>query len=65
MNIQWLHDDFMLDDPGILRYVRLSAVKCMFPDSLLGGYDGSLDDDPESDFTYPDVSLARAIGHAG
>jgi hypothetical protein len=43
----------------------LVPVKCVLHELPLGGYDGSLDDNPESDVTYIDVPLNRAIGCVG
>jgi hypothetical protein len=45
----------------------LVPVKCVLHEPPLGGYDGSLDDDPESGVTYIDAPLDRAVscvGHA-
>jgi hypothetical protein len=65
MNIQRLLNDFTLDDPDLLRRIRLGSIECALCATLLVGYDSSLDDDPESSFTYPDMPLDRAVGHVG
>jgi hypothetical protein len=43
----------------------LVLVKCVLHEPPLGGYDGSLDDEPESGVTYIDAPLDRAIGCVG
>ena len=65
VNIQRLHDDFAPDDPGLLHCVCLGPVMCVLRATPLGGYDGSLDDDPESGVTHFDAPLDRAIGRDG
>jgi hypothetical protein len=50
---------------------RANPRFCLGPDeyvlraTLLGGYDGSLNDGPTSSFANLDASLDRAIGHVG
>jgi len=60
VNIQRLHDD-----PGLLHCVCLGPVMCVLRATPLGGYDGSLDDDPESGVTHFDVPLDRVVGRDG
>ncbi|CAD6336680.1 unnamed protein product [Miscanthus lutarioriparius] len=60
-----LNNHFAADDPGLLRCVRLGPVECVLRATLLVGYDGSLDDDPESGVAYFDAPLDRAVGRVG
>jgi len=65
VNIQRLHDDFAPDDPNLLHCVCLGPIMCVLHATPLDGYDGSLDDDPESDVTHFDMPLDRAVGRDG
>jgi hypothetical protein len=50
------HDNFAPDNPGLVRFVRLGHV---------GGYDGSLDDDPKPGVVHFDALLDQAVGRDG
>ena len=65
VSIQRLHDDFAPDDPGLLHCICLGPVMCVLRATPLGGYDGSLDDDPESVVTHFNAPLDRAVGRDG
>jgi hypothetical protein len=53
------------NDPGLLCYVCLGRVECALHATPFGGYDGSLDDDPESGAAHFDAPLDGAVGHVG
>jgi hypothetical protein len=57
VNVQRLHNHVAADDPSLRCYVRLGPVECVLRATPLGGYDSSLDDDPESGVTYFEVPL--------
>ncbi|KAG0520426.1 hypothetical protein BDA96_08G073300 [Sorghum bicolor] len=48
-----------------LLCVRLCPVKCVLRDTPLGGYDGSLDDDPDPGVVHFNALLDRAVGRDG
>jgi hypothetical protein len=61
-----LHATTVLATPlDTLLCARLGPVKCVLRDTPLGGYDGSLDDDPKSGVAYFDAPLDRAIDCVG
>jgi hypothetical protein len=62
VNILRFHNDFATDDPNLLRCVCLGPVECALRATGLGGYDGSLNDDPDSGFAHFDAPLDRAVG---
>jgi hypothetical protein len=63
VNKQRFRNDFATDDTDLLRCVCLGPVECTLRAAELGGYDGSLDDDPESGFAHFNAPLDQAVGH--
>ena len=61
-----LHATSILAAPlDMLLCARLGPVKCVLYDTPLSGYDGSFDNDPESNVAHFDMTLYRAVGLDG
>jgi hypothetical protein len=62
VNKQRFRNDFAIDDTDLLRCVCLGPIEYTLCAAELGGYDDSLDDDPESGYTHFDTPLDQAVG---